>query len=167
MHNTYIWRFDLIELSTVHGSAPLWTTDNFILMLIYKPKVLKWPCPIKKIETVFLFPFNDWLYTFINAYENIKTCMQTSLCLRFFFYHSNKKKGQKIANIFVRLWFYAYVDSWHTYLSWKDLKMNLEIAWWSSQSWLIVFCLRIRHVKLKIFWWVHVPFLILTYCHRY
>ena len=100
----------------------LWTTDNFILMLIYQPKVLKWPCPIKDRNGVFI-PVQN-----MTSSIHIHKCvwkywdMQTSLCLRFFSYNSKGSKNCKYFRAsfgFTHMWI-----SWHLpYLSWKVKKI--------------------------------------------
>ena len=101
----------------------LWTTDNFILMLIYQPKVLKRPCPIKDRNGVFI-PVQN-----MTSSIHIHKCvwkywdMQTSLCLRFFSYNSKGSKNCKYFRAsfgFTHMWILGIL----TYLSWQFKKTS-------------------------------------------
>ena len=107
----------------------LWTTGNFILMLIYIPKVLKWPCPTKDRNGVFIPVQNMTSSTHIHKCVWKYWDMQTSLCLRFFFYNSNLQKGQKIANIFVRLLVLRICGFLGTYLSIMKSQKDFSVTW--------------------------------------
>ena len=105
----------------------LWTTDNFILMLIYQPKVLKWPCPIKDRNGVFI-PVQN-----MTSSIHIHKCvwkywdMQTSLCLRFFSYNS---KGSKNCKYFrVRLLVLRICGFLGTYLSIMKSQKDFSVTW--------------------------------------
>ena len=77
---------------------------------------------------MFLFPFKIWLalYTFINAYENIEICRLHCASGSF----PIIQKGQKIANIFVRLLVLRICGFLGiTYLSIMKSQKDFSVTW--------------------------------------